>query len=405
MGYRVVCVVLVLLVATGVSSRAATLSTKQVREAVKMIRGHLAARRFDQALTVAQEAEKGAPHEARFLYLPAEILVAFDRDGEARRLRERARALNPLDEEPHYYAGDLLQSLGRRTLAAHEYRAILDIPPDGRLFDANAYLRLGGICEICGRFAEAATMYEKGLEIVTSGRAAGQGLGVVGATPDRTKARSTRLRRKAAVARPDHRPKIVDRMSDRHLGFGMTVLVKDGKLEELRRALAAVEQTLTMNVEPAGFRLFDAAPASVVYDKATQQLRITLNGQPCCKPTAFVAKADRFRIAVQQLDCVYIFELDTKTGTGKKVARYEKDYRLTVHAGLKLQAAKLTASLDGKEVAWGELLDGHVLDTLPKKLAVRLVGKRRSGEAVDYGINLVPEEPPIQPLPPENKQP
>jgi tetratricopeptide (TPR) repeat protein len=400
---RVIWLTCTALAASGTVADAGTLSAQERREAVKAIRSHLAARRFDAALKVAQAAEKDAPNEPRFLYLQAEVLTAFERDADARRLRERARALNPDDESPHYSAADLLQELGRRSLAVHEWLAILDIPPDGQTYDANARLRLGGIYETCGRFAEAADMYEEGVKIFEAGRQAGHGLGLVGATPDRLKARAAALRRKAAAAGADHRPPITDRLDDLHLSFGIAIIVKEDKLEELRRALGSVEQTLSLDVQPAGFRLFDVTPASLMYDAAKEQILVTLNGARCCKPTAYKPESAKPRIAVRQLDCVYIFELDAKTGAGKTVARYEKDYRLTARAGLKLQAAKLTVTINDKNVAWGDLLDGHTFDTLPEKLAVRIEGTRRSGKAVEFAINLVPEQPPVKPLPAGNK--
>jgi tetratricopeptide (TPR) repeat protein len=376
----------------------ARFSSKEIEAAVKSVRGRIAAREFEEAARAARDFAKKAPDEPRFLYLEAEVMVAFDQDPKAKELRDRALSLNPDREVPHYTAGAMLETLGRRTLAVHEWEAVLAIPPDGEVYDANACMRLGAIYAGSGLFARAADAYARGVELVAEGRAAGAGVGMIGGTQESLRKRIRELRQKAKRFPPGRDTVVRDALGDTDCRLGMTLIVKDDKLTEFRRALGSVQASFTMNVQPRGLRLFDVAPVKLKYDPAKKHLLALLGKNPCCDPIPFTPERETARVAIHSLDCCYIFEVDSRTGEAKKQARFEGDYRLQVRAGIKLAAAAVTATINGERYDWGALLDGHRFDYLPEALDVALDGKRRSGEPVHVRFKVRVQEPKIQPL-------
>jgi hypothetical protein len=72
---------------------------------------------------------------------------------------------------------------GRGELAAAEWHKILEIPPEGDVYDMNAMFRLGQIEARAGHPAEAADWLEKGLAAFRNARGRG-GMAIAGASEE-----------------------------------------------------------------------------------------------------------------------------------------------------------------------------------------------------------------------------
>ena len=323
--------------------------------------------------------------EARFLYLHAGALEHLAKADEAAALRKRALALNPNDETPHYHAADMLGDLGHDDLAEAEWRRILEIPPDGDVYDLNAWLRLGQLKARAKQFAEAADWLEKGLAAYRKAREKGRGMGLAGASEADLEKQIVQLRRQAK-----------DDDKDLHVHIEMTV--KDGKHDELRRELAKVFATLTINVQPRELRIFDLKQVALRYDAEKQTLAPFLNGSACCKPVAMPIKSDTARVAVRSLDCYYIYEVNATGGDAKQTARYEIDYTVRVAPGKRLRDWKnMTASINGKKRDWDKLQQGEAFDWLPEQFEIEVTGTGVDDKSERATLKMPLNEPAMRP--------
>jgi hypothetical protein len=161
-----------------------------------------------------------------------------------------------------------------------------------------------------------------------------------------------------------------------------------------------VAATLSANVQPRGLRLFEKGVLVVRYDAARQQVGVYLSNSPCGKPAPLRLEADAARIALRSLDCCYILDVPRDGGPARQVARFEKDYRLAFRPGNKVAACRdIAVTINGKGYAWKDLLAGVDFDYLPERLDLAVEARRPSGEPLALKLTIVPEEPPIQPLP------
>jgi len=362
--------------------------------AVKRFLELLAAAEHRKLVELSAPFAAAAPHEARFLYLRAEGLAALGRGMEAEALQERAVALNPKKEAPHYTAGEMLGKLGLRRLAAGEWRAILKIPPAGGVYDINAHLRLASIHAASKMYARAADNLAEALVLYRQARAGGGGMGMIGGDEQDLVRKIENFRAKAArqPAPPDAR--IRDARPTNELDVQIGATVKDGKAAELREAMKKVSGTLSMSIQPHGLRLFDVTKASVRYDAANRQIGVYLNGSLCGKPTPMELGPDAATVAVKTLDCVYIFRIDTKAGQATRTARYEKDYTVTFRPGREIaDCTDVTVKINGKPYEWKTLLAGARFDFLPESFDIRFEGTRPTGEAVSIRAKLKLKEP------------
>jgi hypothetical protein len=226
-------------------------------------------------------------------------------------------------------------------------------------------------------------------------------VGLIGGTPQTLRQRAEALRAKARQHPGGRNAKLKDKRPDRQVGLHVHVQVKDGKIAELRRALGEVAATLTIEIQPRGLRLFDKGPLSVRYDAAKQEIGVYLNNSRCSKPVPVRLKAKAARIAIRSLDCYYVFQIDAAGGAAKRIARFEKDYKLTFRPGNKIAACRnIQVKINGKPHKWGDLLAGIDLDYLPEKLNVVMEGTRPSGGPFGLKFQVTPTEPPIKPLAP-----
>jgi tetratricopeptide (TPR) repeat protein len=381
---------------------------KVIEAGVQDILKKLKDRKHRDAARAADKFAKAAPKDARFLYLRAEALVALDKDKDALALRKRALALNPDAEAPHYLAGEVLGKLGRRRLAAREWERILEIQPNDGVYDINAYLRLSSIYAASGIFEQAAQYLEKALARYLKAREDGKGgMGIIGGTVESLQMEINRLRRKAARFPTEPDAAIEDEIAENEIKVNINVTVKDGKLEDLQRALASVAAQLSVAVQPPDLKLFDVAAATLRYDKDKKQIAVMLHDNPACKPMPFEAKARETRVAIHCGDCTYIFKIDAATGKATRTAdssRFEKDYTITLRPGVKISAyTDVAVHINGKAHEWERLLKGVPFDRLPRQLDIVLEGTTPAGKRSTFRLKVKVTEPKIKPLAPKPK--
>jgi hypothetical protein len=170
------------------------------------------------------------------------------------------------------------------------------------------------------------------------------------------------------------------------------------KLDEMRRELAKVDGSFTMNVLPRGFRLFEVAQATLKYDPAKKEFAVLLNKSPCGKSIPFPAKKEKIRIAVMSLDYCYIFEADTATGVTRKLASFEKNYVLTVKPDIELtEWTDVTATIGDKKYDWEQLQKGASFDYLPEKFVFKIEGTDPGGAKKHINFEVEAKEPVIGP--------
>jgi len=379
---------------------------KVVEAGIQEVLGAIKARKYEETARLAHEFAEAAANEPRFLYLEAEACAALGRNEEAQALCEKALAMNPDAEAPHYAAGEMLGKLGRRRLAAQEWQAILNIPPADSVYDINAHLRLGSICAACGLYQRAVESMAKALELFTRAREAGEGMGMVGGDEAALRMEIQKLARKARQFPAPDDAEIEDELREDEISVHVSVLLKEGKLEDLRRALAAAHVTLSMEVQPYGLKIFDVAPVSLRYDPEKREILLLLHNTPCAKPVPFEAKADEIRVAIATLDCYYLFALNVATGEAKRIARFEKDYVVRVVPALKVAAyADVVATINGQRYAWEELLKGVKFDFLPKEFEIVVEGTTPSGVRRTSRFKTEVQEPPIPKMPTPDSAP
>lgn len=374
-----------------------------VRKSVKQLVAQLQQGQAADVCATAKQLAGTAPAEPRFLYLQAEALRRLNQMAEAAPLIEQALALNPENEEPHWFAGEMLEELGRLSLAAKEWRAILKIAPEGKVYDINAYLRLTEAYRESGLYRRAADTLTNARNLYVKAREQGEGMGILGGNEQDLLREIERLQRLARQYPGNGKGQIADRAAQDEILITINATVKDKQKEELRQALAGCGITLTMNVQPEGLRLFDKAPATVRFDRAKKELVILLNGKPLCQPVPFSPPQRQPRVAVRTLDCVYIFALDPDTGKAERTARFEKDYKVTFAARGGLAALMdIKITVNGKSYEWRNLLQGVDFDYLPAHMEIRLQGTDRNGRRVMRESKIKTKEPLL--FPPEKKQ-
>jgi tetratricopeptide (TPR) repeat protein len=317
-------------------------------------------------LKLAEQYRPLGVTDPRLLYLEAEGLETAGQKAAAEACRQRAANCAPDREEPHYLAAEMLQELRRDQLAAAEWNQILKIPPDGDVYDINAYLRLADLKSKVGQYAGAADLLEKALTLFRKARESGRGgYGLVGGDEKQIEARVRALRQKAK--------------GEDTLPVEVRGQVK-GDRPRLDDALKNTVATVAIHVEPHGLRLFDLQEAGLAYDPKTQTLCATLNGQRCSAPVK-AALEQPARIAVRQLDCFYIFKVDPQTGQTEKEARFELDYVLRLKAeALPKGWTDLTVQVNDKAYEWAAAQKGIPFDFLPEKLTVIVRGTDADGQ-------------------------
>jgi tetratricopeptide (TPR) repeat protein len=363
------------------------LRSRLLEQGVKELLTRLKSKNHKELVEAAKKFVEVAPSDARFLYLQAEGLSGLNLPAEADKLREQATILNPQNEAPHYTVAEMLGKLGRTQLAIREWETILKIPPADDVYDINAYLRLSNFYSDENRFKDAADSLEKALTIYRKAKDENKGMALLGGDEKALETRIRWLRNQSSRA-------LSPKKEETGLRVSVSVSVKDGKLEELRKALKTSIKTVTIQVEPHGTRILDLAATRFAYDSKKKEIVILLNGSPCCDPVAWEAKEGEERVIVQNLDCYYIYQIDAVTGKAEREARFEKDYMIKVAPGPQVSVfTEILAKINGKVCDWNELQKGVPVDYMPKKLHVEVSGVAPSKKREIIQLNVDVEEP------------
>jgi len=363
---------------------------KTLGAGIQDILKQLKAGKPQEAAEAAEKQAKAEPGEARFLYLQAEVLAALDKEKQATALRERALALHPDKEDPHYRAAVLLGELGRCRLAAREWQRILDIEPKDSLYDFNAYLSLGSIHAASGLFEPATQYLDKALTRWPKTQSGGELKGLPMGLAEGLQRELGQIRDKAARYPAPADAAIEDPPGQGEIGVEVQVALKEGKVEDLQRALAKVALELRIAVQPDGIDFLEVPSASLRYDKSKKQLVVLLHDAPACAPVPFDARAPEFEIAVSTGDSTHILTVDA-AGKAEQAARFDKDYLVILRPGVKTRAyTDVELQINGAACEWDKALKGIKMDRLPEQLEIALEGTNPQGRrsAVDARIRI-----------------
>jgi len=368
--------------------------------ALQDVVGKLDARQFQDAAAAAEKlaaarpvASSGCPADPRPLYLQAEALAGLNRDKQALALRDRALALNPDKEPSHHLAARLLIAMGRARLAAREWQRILEIPPDDSPYELAACLHLASVYAADGLFESAAQYLEKGVEACQRAAKAPNAPAVPAGTLESLQAEVSRLRQQAAQYPASANAALEDPIPESDLEVTLEAVPKEGKPEDLQRALANVAAQFHLTVEPPGTRLFDLSFASVRHDAAKKQLLVLFHEAPACKPLPFDAPAGEHLVAIHTGDCTYIFKTEP-SGKAERIARFEKNYRLTLRPGIRLAAlADVALRISGKVLDWDEARKGLAVDLLPTRFDITIEGTTPVGKRITFRLRTAGSPP------------
>jgi len=350
--------------------------------AVEQIIQALKEKKCAEAAKAAEEAAQKTPTDPRFLYLQAEALIGLDKDKQALALRDKAAALNPDKEAPHYLAGTALAKLGRRRLAAAEFEKVLDAGAKNSFWDANACLRLSSLYSACGLFERSAQILEKALDRYSKLRDEGEDkLSVPPGAMEGLRGELNRLRRKAEAYPTSVDAPLEDDLGGFDLRITAEVVVKEGKAEDLQRALKSADVQLDATLPQAGLRIFDIPSAALRYDPAKKQIGLFLHDTSIGKPVPCEPKEKEAQIVVRTGDSIYLFKADAASGKVEKTARYDLDYRIALQPGSKLATfSDVDLKINGKPVKWEEALKGLTLDRLPEQFDIDIEGTSAAGK-------------------------
>ncbi|MCG3149919.1 MAG: hypothetical protein PCFJNLEI_03386 [Verrucomicrobiae bacterium] len=359
------------------------------RDLVEKAVGELQARlRQEPPLDVAKIARQLAeavPNDSRFVHLHGLALVQGGEVCAGQALADQALALNPENEAAHFAAAEFLIELKQAAMAEQELELVLQIPPADDVYDLNAYFRLGPLQAQAHRYAEAAESYTKGLAVYRQARAAGRGMGLIGAEESQVEQQIAELRRLAG------------KVAQQDLTVRLELVLKDFDAANWRAATDGADVVMTVRVQPLGFRLFDLEEAGLRYDRQKKQLVPLLRNEPAGDPLPVALPEKSTRILVNSLDCYYVYEIEGPTGAARRLARLERDYRVHVLPGPRVRALRETVvTINGETNDWARLQAGAIFDYLPEKMAFEVRGLTTNGtwETIRQVVPI--KEPPLQ---------
>jgi len=376
---------------------------KPTETAIANILAQLNAGKPNQALAAAKALATSHPADPRALYLQAQALVALNKDKQALALRDKALGLAPDQQQPHHLAAALLMKLGLNRQAVKELQKVTEIPPNDGPLDTNAYLRLSAIHATSGLFEPAAQYLEKALKLLLKAKDQEQ------LKPLATvlQAEVDRLRQRAASFPVAPDAVVEDAVPHTELKLQITIVPKQGKLDDLQRALAATAAQFQIAADLPDIETLALPAASVKYDGQKHQLLVLLHDTPACDPLPFQAKANDARVALHLPGFTYIYKIDPATGAAERLARFEKDYLVALKPGLRLSAlARPTLRINGQSYKWQKALDGIPFDRLPERFDIVVEGTAPLGRRITIRASLPAGEPsPASPEPPSAARP
>jgi len=354
-----------------------------IEKALQTLQAQFNGRKYEEAADTARQFAEAAPADTRFLYIQAMATEKLGKGAKAEELVVHALALNPRDESRHFTAGEWLRKARRDDWAAREFEKILKMEPEDSVYDCNAYFRMSDISLTAENFADAADWMQKGLESFRRAAAAGNGFGIVGPAEKDIEAQIQRLRKQAErVAGKKADPNAPLDHDDLNISIG--IALKDARAADMRKAVASAVGALSLQVEPRGLRVLDQPNATMRYDPKAREIALFLGNSRASQPASIELKGDRARLAVNMMDVCYIFEFNTATGDARRVARFERDYVLTLEPSERMRALKdVTVVLNGKKYDWQAALKGIRFDVLPDKLDIAVEGVNADGKKME----------------------
>ncbi len=334
---------------------------------------------FDKAVIYREQD----PDDTRFMYLEGLGAFHLEDSALAESLFGQARERHPEDEVPHYLAAVMLEKTGHDSLAAQEWIKVLQIAPEGEVYDINAYLHLGRINRNKSDYVRAAQAYENALLLYRKAKAHSGGMGMIGASEEDLTKLIAELRSQA---------KAVD-LGKNPLQGNMKVVMKGARTKEMVALAKAADGTLSFTVQPYGLRLIEKAPSNLIFDKEKEELRLTLNGKAFGEGTAYKWKEEKNHILVKTLDMGYIFDLDPETGEGVILEKFELDYRFVITPNETVRALKDQKLIfNGEPVTWEILAEGIPFDYLPEKIEFTMEGVDGKGMNIKAEMNFDPRK-------------
>ncbi|HPD17478.1 MAG TPA: hypothetical protein PLE19_21275 [Planctomycetota bacterium] len=373
-----------------VTQRPADLKINKATEVT--IEDSLARLRAGKAQEVLAEAEnlaKADPADPRALYLQAEALILLNRDKEALSLRDKAVALSPDQQQPHYLAAEMLTRLGRHRLAVKEWQRVIETEPADTECDATAYLNLGAIHTANGLFESAAQYLEKALQTLSKSKDQEK----VKPLASALQMEVDRLRQRAASFPVSPEAVVEDAVPANELQLEVRVIPKEGKVEDLQKALATTAAQFQIMVELPEVAILDLPAAALRYDKAKKQLLLLLHDSPACDPLPFDLQGNEARVALHLPGITYLYKVEA-SGTAERLARFEKDYQVTLKPGLKVSGlASPALRINGVAYEWEKALAGIPFARLPEQFDVIVEGTAPLGRRMTVRATVAATEP------------
>jgi len=355
-----------------------------VEDALRKLGADLGAGKLQAVADAAARLATKAPADPRPLYLQAQALAGLDKDREAAALRTRALALNSKSRKPHYAAAMFLLARGLRRLATGELERLIEIADDDKTTQLAAYVHLAIIHTDCGLCEAAAGYIEKVASRLQEAKDKGQDPGVDENTLSGLQTEVNRLRQRAS-SYPAPQGAVVDAIPERELAVEVQAVPTEGTPEDFQQAIATADLQIQLAVHPPDLKLFDVASASLAYAPKKKELTLLLAEKPACAPFAFAPGAKAPRVAVHAADCTWLFLIDPAKGQAERIARFEKDYRLTLRPGTLLRTwGNVALTINGRTHSWDKALKGLPLPRLPEQLAIRIEGSNPLGRRMIF---------------------
>ncbi|MDA3873303.1 MAG: tetratricopeptide repeat protein [Kiritimatiellae bacterium] len=360
-----------------------TTKKKLINKSVEQLLGFLREKAYNSLRDQASLYASLAPGTARLLYLQAAGEAFLGKPEVASGLIKLAQSLDPEDEVPHYHAGLLLQKMGQHALAGVEWTRVLEIPPKDDVYDINAYLHLGEIHEKLGDPEKAAVALEHALRLYLQAKENGQSMGLVGSDETGLKARIHELRSQG----------VENRMGEDPIRTSLMVNIANNRVEAYKEAVKKTAMQMNIDVQPYGLRLFEKAPAKLVYDMDTKQLDVFLNDRSMNKGVRLDVEAGTHTFLIRSLDMHYIYEVNTQTGETEKKDSFDVDFLLVIQPNETVRALKDSKlMLDGKAMTWETLEKGILYDFLPENVSFTLEVLNEEGQKVKANFDLDPRK-------------
>ena len=184
------------------------------------------------------------------------------------------------------------------------------------------------------------------------------------------------------------------------------IQAKGDRTRELDEMHALADLIMTVNVQPHGIRIFEAAPATFQYDRVRGEFVVMLGDAPAAPGFRHALKGGATRVLLRALDMQYLFEFDGETGVAVKRNAVELDYTLRLEPPGEIRAWQdPQITINGHPHAWEDLREGVPYDILPEQILLKVRGTAPNGEVREIQATIHPgrlEADGMRPPAPEN---